>query len=106
MAQKFYFATLVHLLIKGFGHDVQVSNLRSVELPPLHVGLGVESVSGPPVLLGVEGEQMIGAATIGCVLQLVCTSFAPLPGLLEVVSETIESAWCASQLEAGVSPQS
>ena len=70
------------MLIGGFGHDVLLSNLKTVELPTAPHGLTVEAVWGPSVLLGVEGEQMIGVATFGGVLHLVYTSFSPVAGLL------------------------
>jgi hypothetical protein len=49
------------------------------------------------VLLGIEGEQMIGSVTFNGALHLLYSSFTPLPGLLETVSETIESACGATE---------
>lgn len=69
-----------------------LSNLRTVELPPAPDGLTLEAVWGPSVLLGVEGEQMIGAATFDGALHLVYTSFSPVTGLLETVQEMIAEA--------------
>jgi len=95
-AQKLDAATLVNAVASIAGHDLMLSNLKTAEFPVQPEGLRVESVWGPSVLLGVEGEQMIGSVTFGGALHLLYSSFTPLPGLLEAVSETIESACCAS----------
>jgi hypothetical protein len=92
LALKLDALALVDMLIGGFGHDVLLSNLRNVELPPAPDGLTVDAVWGPSVLLGVEGEQMIGAATFGGALHLVYTSFSPVTGLLETVQQMIADA--------------
>ena len=92
LAQKLDASTIVNIAAQGFGHDVLVSNLRTVEFPTLPDGLAVESVWGPSVLVGVEGEQMIGSATFGGALHLVYSSFTPIPGLLEAVEKKIVSA--------------
>jgi hypothetical protein len=95
-AQKLDAATLVKAVVSIAGHDLMLSNLKTAEFPVEPDDLRVESVWGPSVLLGVEGEQMIGSVTFGGALHLLYSSFTPLPGLLEAVSETIESACCAS----------
>lgn len=91
-AQKLDAATLVKAVVSIAGHDLMLSNLKTAEFPVEPDGLSVESVWGPSVLLGVEGEQMIGSVTFGGALHLLYSSFTPLPGLLEAVSETIEVA--------------
>jgi hypothetical protein len=85
-------------IVNGFNFAIAVtfSNLKTAEFPVEPDGLRVESVWGPSVLLGVEGEQMIGSVTFGGALHLVYSSFTPLPGLLEAVSETIVNACCTS----------
>jgi hypothetical protein len=95
-AQKLDAATLVKAVVSIAGHDLMLSNLKTAEFPVVPEGLRVESVWGPSVLLGVEGEQMIGSVTFGGALHLLYSSFTPLPGLLEAVRETIESACCTS----------
>ena len=92
LAQKLDAATLINAMAQGVGHDVGVSNLRTVEFPPLSDGLAVESVWGPSVLPGYEGEHFIGSATFAGLLHLTYSSFTPVPGLLEVVHETISNA--------------
>jgi hypothetical protein len=92
LAQKLDATTIVNMVAQGFGHDAMVSNLKTVEFPIQPEGLLVEAVWGPSVLLGVEGEQMIGSATFGGALHLVYSSFTPLSGLLEAVQEKLASA--------------
>ena len=92
LAQKLDAATVVNVLSQGFGSDVLVSNLKTVEFAPACDGLVVESVWGPSVLAGVEGEHTVGSATFGGALHLVYSSFTPLPGLLEAVHEKMASA--------------
>lgn len=96
LAQMFDAAAIVNLLSQGFGSDVLVSNLKTVEFPAACDGLVAESVWGPSVLAGIEGEHTIGSATFGGALHLVYSSFTPLPGLLEAVREKIASACGAS----------
>jgi hypothetical protein len=45
------------MLIQNFGHDVLLSNLKSVEFLPAPDGLALEAVLGPSVLLGVEESK-------------------------------------------------
>ncbi len=92
IAQKFDAATLVSLLAKGFGHDVGVSNLKTVEFPTQPDGLVVESVWGPSVLAGYEGEHFIGSTTFDGALHLVYSSFTPISGLLKAIEEKLTTA--------------
>lgn len=91
-AKKLDTPVLVKTLIENFGYDVLLSNLKHVDLPAEPPGLAVEAVWGPSVYLGVEGEQVIGVATFGDALHLLYTSFKPVAGLLETVSQTIVDA--------------
>jgi hypothetical protein len=91
VAQKLDAATLVNMLAKGFAHDVGVSNLKTLEFPAQAGSLVVESVWGPSVLAGYEGEHFIGSATFAGALHLVYSSFTPLPGLLGLVIKKLTS---------------
>jgi hypothetical protein len=86
--------TLIDLMGSKFGHDVILTNLKHVDFPSLPVGLTVEAVWGPTVLMGYEGEHTIGTATFDGALHLVYTSHSPVPGLLKKVQRTIAAA-CA-----------
>jgi hypothetical protein len=92
MAMKLPSATLVDAIIQKVGHDVALSNLKTVEFAQIPAELTVESVWGPSVLLGVEGEHFLGSATFGSALHLVYTSFSPVDGFLEAVRKTIVEA--------------
>jgi NRPS condensation-like uncharacterized protein len=92
LAQRFDAATLVNILAQGFGHDLLASNLKTVEFPVQPDGLVVESVWGPSVLVGYEGEHTIGSATFNGALHLVYSSFTPLSGLLDATHQKIVSA--------------
>lgn len=97
LAQNLDAATLVNLLVQAVGHDLGVSNLRTVEFPVQPDGLMVESVWGPSVLCGYEGEHFIGSATYGGSLHLVYSSYAPLSGLLESVQAKMIAAITEAQ---------
>jgi hypothetical protein len=94
MAMNFEYTALLDLLAAGFGHDVLLSNLKTVDLGPAPEGLIVEAVWGPSVLVGYEGEHMVGSSTFEGALHLVYTSRSPLPGLLDEVQHTLARA-CA-----------
>jgi hypothetical protein len=91
LAQKLDASTLANAFSQAVGHDVGVSSLRTVEFP-VSDGLVVESVWGPSVLVGHEGEHFIGVATFGDALHLTYSSFTPLPGLLDALHGTISNA--------------
>jgi hypothetical protein len=92
LAQKQESAALVNALAQGLAHDLGVSNLRTIEFPSMGDGLVVESVWGPSVLAGYDGEHFIGSATFAGALHLVYSSFTPAPDLLETVHEIISNA--------------
>jgi Condensation domain len=94
LTQKLDAAALVNMLVEAVGHDVLVSNLKTVEIPVQPDGLVVESVWGPSVLCGFGGEHAIGAATFDSALHLVYTSFAAVAGLLDTIHEKLMAA-CA-----------
>jgi hypothetical protein len=68
---------------QAFGNDAVITNLGVVNLPNRFGPLALEAVWGPSVAVGVEGEQVIGAATFDDALHLVHTSYTPMRGLLE-----------------------
>lgn len=92
LAAKMEASALVEMLIQNFGHDLLLSNLKSAEFRAVPADLTVEAVWGPSVLLGVEGEQMVGVATFDGALHLVHTSFTPVAGLLEATRQMIANA--------------
>ncbi|MFM0015102.1 hypothetical protein [Paraburkholderia sediminicola] len=66
-----------------FGGDAALTNLGVVALPRVFGSLVLDAVWGPSVILGLVGEQVIGAVTFNDRLHLVHTSYAPITGLLD-----------------------
>ncbi len=83
---------LVDAMVRTDGYDLHLSNLRTVELPEAVSGLQVKAVWGPAVLMGIEGEQSVGAATFDGALRLINTSFTPAKGLLQAARQFILDA--------------
>jgi hypothetical protein len=54
--------------------------------------LKLESLWGPAVLRGIEGEQTLAAVTVNGSLNLLHTSYAPLPALLKNIEEVLVKA--------------
>jgi hypothetical protein len=68
-----------------------VSNLGVL---PFETSVGrfkLESLWGPSVFVGVEGEQMIGVATLNGAIHLLHTSYTPIPKLLQTMEATLEA---------------
>jgi hypothetical protein len=72
--------------------DVLVSNLGVIPFETDFGSLTLEGLWGPSVLMGSEGEQAIGVATLHGAIHLLHTSFAPLPSLLETAERTLPEA--------------
>jgi len=53
-------------------------------------GFKLESLWGPSVFVGIEGEQMIGAATLNGGIHLLHTSYIPILKLLQTMEATLE----------------
>jgi hypothetical protein len=94
MSQNLEPITLVDYLAGAYGHDLILTNLKSVEFETVPGGMSVEAVWGPSVLGRLEGEHVVGAVTFAGVLHLVYTSHSPVAGLLERVRKMIGDA-CA-----------
>ena len=54
-------------------------------------GFKLESLWGPSVFVGMEGEQMIGAATLNGAIHLLHTSYTPIPKLLQTMGASLEA---------------
>jgi Condensation domain len=77
-----------------FLFDIHLSNLGNLPIESTFGDLTLESVWGPGVLLGFEGEQTIGASTLNGSLCLLHSSHAPLDSFLDLIKEILVSA-CA-----------
>ena len=83
---------LVDAMVRSDGYDLHLSNLKTVDLPETASGLRVKAIWGPAVLMGIEGEQSIGAVTFDAVMRLINTSFTPAKGLLGAARQIILDA--------------
>lgn len=72
--------------------DVLISNLGVLPFSSQFGELTLESVWGPNVLIGTEGEQTIGVATLHDAIHLIHTSYQPLPAFLNTAEEILNSA--------------
>jgi hypothetical protein len=68
-----------------------VSNLGALPFEMSFGGFKLESLWGPSVFVGIEGEQMIGAATLNGAIHLLHTSYTPIPKLLQTMEATLEA---------------
>jgi Condensation domain len=68
-----------------------VSNLGVLPFETSFGAFKLESLWGPSVFVGIEGEQMIGAATLNGAIHLTHTSYTPIPKLLQTMEATLEA---------------
>jgi hypothetical protein len=68
-----------------------VSNLGVLPFETSFGGFKLESLWGPSVFVGIEGEQMIGATTLNGAIHLLQTSYTPIPKLLQTMGATLEA---------------
>jgi hypothetical protein len=59
-------------------NEMMMSNLGVLPIETNFGDLILEGFWGPSVLVGIEGEQMIGAATLHGAIHLLHSSYAPL----------------------------
>ncbi|MRS91463.1 chromosome condensation protein [Enterobacteriaceae bacterium RIT714] len=71
--------------------DILISNLGILPFSSQFGELTLESVWGPNVLIGTEGEQTIGVATLHDTIHLIHTSYKPLPDFLNTAEEILTS---------------
>jgi hypothetical protein len=68
-----------------------VSNLGVLPFTTSFGGFTLESLWGPSVFVEIEGEQMIGVATLNGAIHLLHTSYTPIPKLLPTMEATLEA---------------
>jgi Condensation domain len=68
-----------------------VSNLGVLPFETSFGRFKLESLWGPAVFIGIEGEQMIGVATLNGAIHLLHSSYTPIPNLLEMMEATLET---------------
>jgi hypothetical protein len=74
--------------------EAMVSNLGVLPFQTSFGGFKLESLWGPAVFVGIEGEQMIGATTLNGAIHLLHTSYTPIPKLLQTMQSTLEAMAC------------
>jgi Condensation domain len=67
--------------------EMMVSNLGVLPFEVDFGDLRLEALWGPSVFVGIEGEQMIGAATLGGAIHLLHSSYTPIQSLLETTEQ-------------------
>jgi hypothetical protein len=75
-----------------FAHEATLTNLGALIFDSRFGPLKLEAMWGPAVLLGMEGEQTIGVATINGSICLTHTGYAPPEGLLETMRNVLSEA--------------
>jgi condensation domain-containing protein/phthiocerol/phthiodiolone dimycocerosyl transferase-like enzyme len=72
--------------------EMMVSNLGILPFEGDFGGLRLEAFWGPSVFVGIEREQMIGAATLRGTIHLLHSSYTPIASLLETTEQTLRAA--------------
>ncbi|KSV63471.1 hypothetical protein N185_36105 [Sinorhizobium sp. GW3] len=78
--------------LKACACEMMLSNLGEAPLEARYGAIKVDALWGPSVFVGIEGEQMIGAATVGGSIHLVHTSYSPIPDLLQITETLLSRA--------------
>jgi hypothetical protein len=72
--------------------EMMVSNLGVLPFEADFGDLRLEAFWGPSVFVGIEGEQMFGAATLRGAIHLLHSSYTPIVSLLETTEQTLRAA--------------
>src|ERR1700720_599178 len=72
--------------------EMMVSNLGVLPFEVDFGDLRLEALWGPSVFVGIEGEQMIGAATVRGAIHLLHSSYTPIASLLETTEQVLRVA--------------
>jgi hypothetical protein len=73
-------------------NEMMLSNLGVLPIETDYGNLTLEAVWGPSVFVGIEGEQMIGAATLHGAIHLLHSSYTPLSSLLQMAERILLEA--------------
>jgi hypothetical protein len=72
--------------------EMMVSNLGVLPFEADFGRLRLEALWGPSVFVGIEGEQMIGAATVRGAIHLLHSSYTPIASLLKTTEQVLRVA--------------
>jgi hypothetical protein len=93
-------ATVANLAADAFAREGVLTNLGVLTFKNRFGALKLESMWGPAVMTGMEGEQTIGVTTVNGSLCLTHTSHTPLEGLLEAMrSVLVDACQCRIRLK-------
>ena len=79
-------------LESALAHEAVLTNLGKLEFGSSFGPIKLQSLWGPATQTGLEGAQVVGAATVDGLLTLTHTSHTPLPGLPEVMRSILVDA--------------
>jgi hypothetical protein len=69
--------------------EMMLSNLGVLPFETDYSGLTLKALWGPSVFVGIEGQQMIGAATLHGTVHLLHSSYTPIPDLLKTTERIL-----------------
>jgi hypothetical protein len=84
--------TAANFAADALAHEGMLTNLGILTFDNRFGALKLESMWGPAVLAGTEGEQTIGVTTVNGSICLTYTSHTPLEGLLEAMRSVLVDA--------------
>jgi hypothetical protein len=88
--------TIGSFTLNAYAHESILTNLGELPYDRAFGHLQVEAIWGPGVAMRVEGEQVLGVASLrGGGICLLHTSFTPFPGLLQRMESLLEEATAA-----------
>jgi hypothetical protein len=85
-------AAAAEFIAAALAHEATLTNLGVLTFDSRFGPLKLEAMWGPTVLLGMEGEQTIGVATVNGSICLTHTGHAPPEGLLEAMRGVLVEA--------------
>jgi len=90
----------LNLLTSELPWDLLVTNLGRISFRGEHSALRVKALWGPMISSGLNGEQVIGVATLNDVLQLSYTTHQPISGLLTAIEQVLKQSLVARTARA------
>jgi NRPS condensation-like uncharacterized protein len=90
------FEEMGSFVLNAYAHESILTNLGEIPYDRTFGHLRVEAIWGPAAVMGVEGEQVLGVASLrGGGICLLHSSFTPFPGLLQRMESLLEVAAAA-----------
>jgi len=87
------FEQMGSFVLNGLAHEAVLTNLGEIPYDRTLGHLQVNAIWGPAAAMGIEGEQVLGVASMkGGGICLVHSSFTPFPGLLQRMESLLAEA--------------